>query len=39
MGFGGRVTLLGCKIGALNRLPASFRLRGVQLLGISAFGR
>ncbi len=24
MGFGGEVTLLGCKIGALNRLPASF---------------
>lgn len=24
MGFGGKVTLLGCKIGALNRLPASF---------------
>lgn len=24
MGFGGRVSLLGCKIGALNRLPASF---------------
>jgi fumarate hydratase class I len=24
MGFGGRVTLLGCKIGAMNRLPASF---------------
>ncbi len=24
MGFGGGVTLLGCKIGALNRLPASF---------------
>jgi fumarate hydratase class I len=24
MGFGGRTTLLGCKIGALNRLPASF---------------
>jgi fumarate hydratase class I len=24
MGFGGDVTLLGCKIGALNRLPASF---------------
>ncbi|HHY67744.1 MAG TPA: fumarate hydratase [Alicyclobacillus sp.] len=24
MGFGGRVTLLGCKIGAINRLPASF---------------
>ncbi|OIJ21303.1 fumarate hydratase [Anaerobacillus alkalidiazotrophicus] len=24
MGFGGEATLLGCKIGALNRLPASF---------------
>src|SRR5262249_22075741 len=24
MVFGGAVTLLGCKIGALNRLPASF---------------
>lgn len=24
MGFGGTVTLIGCKIGALNRLPASF---------------
>lgn len=24
MGFGGAATLLGCKIGALNRLPASF---------------
>jgi fumarate hydratase class I len=24
MGFGGATTLLGCKIGALNRLPASF---------------
>jgi fumarate hydratase class I len=24
MGFGGDVTLLGCKVGALNRLPASF---------------
>ncbi|HLI49363.1 MAG TPA: fumarate hydratase [Chthonomonas sp.] len=24
MGFGGKVTLFGCKIGALNRLPASF---------------
>ena len=24
MGFGGRTTLLGCKIGSLNRLPASF---------------
>ena len=24
MGFGGRTTLLGAKIGAVNRLPASF---------------
>ncbi len=24
MGFGGMITLLGCKIGVLNRLPASF---------------
>lgn len=24
MGFGGEVTLLGCKIGIMNRLPASF---------------
>jgi fumarate hydratase, class I len=24
MGFGGGVTLIGCKIGAVNRLPASF---------------
>ncbi|MEB3328808.1 MAG: FumA C-terminus/TtdB family hydratase beta subunit [Candidatus Sericytochromatia bacterium] len=24
MGFGGQVTLLGCKVGVLNRLPASF---------------
>lgn len=24
MGFGGNATLIGCKIGALNRLPASF---------------
>ena len=24
MGFGGRVSLIGCKIGAFNRLPASF---------------
>lgn len=24
MGFGGEVTLLGCKVGAMNRLPASF---------------
>src|SRR5262245_62040245 len=24
MGFGGRVSLIGCKIGVMNRLPASF---------------
>jgi fumarate hydratase class I len=24
MGFGGDVTLLGCKVGAINRIPASF---------------
>jgi fumarate hydratase, class I len=24
MGFGGRTTLIGCKVGALNRLPACF---------------
>ena len=24
MGFGGKVSLIGCKIGAINRLPASF---------------
>ena len=24
MGFGGAVSLIGCKVGALNRLPASF---------------
>ncbi|HZM70907.1 MAG TPA: FumA C-terminus/TtdB family hydratase beta subunit [Candidatus Cryosericum sp.] len=24
MGFGGNVTLIGCKVGAINRLPASF---------------
>src|SRR6266850_164242 len=24
MGFGGKVTLIGCKVGAQNRLPASF---------------
>jgi fumarate hydratase class I len=26
MGFGGKTSLIGCKIGALNRLPASFFL-------------
>jgi fumarate hydratase class I len=46
MGFGGKVTLIGCKIGALNRLPASyfvsvaydcwaFRRLGVRLDGFS----
>ena len=40
MGFGGDVTLLGCKIGALNRLPASLlRLRRLQLLGVPAAWR
>ena len=24
MGFGGRTSLIGCKVGVLNRLPASF---------------
>jgi fumarate hydratase class I len=24
MGFGGKTTLLGCKIGAANRVPASY---------------
>ena len=24
MGFGGKTTLLACKVGKLNRLPASF---------------
>lgn len=24
MGFGGKITLLGCKIGVMNRIPASF---------------
>lgn len=24
MGFGGKITLLGCKVGVMNRLPASF---------------
>ena len=48
MGFGGRVSLIGCKVGALNRLPASFfvsvaydcwafRRLGVVLDGESGF--
>ena len=24
MGFGGKTTLIGCKVGMLNRLPASY---------------
>jgi len=47
MGFGGRTTLLACKIGKLNRLPASFfvsvaymcwayRRRGAKLDGAGA---
>ena len=24
MGFGGTISLIGCKVGVLNRLPASF---------------
>ena len=46
MGFGGQVTLLGCKIGVMNRLPASFfvsvayncwafRRQGIRLNGES----
>ena len=46
MGFGGRVSLIGCKVGAQNRLPASFfvsvaydcwayRRLGVTLDGVS----
>jgi fumarate hydratase class I len=48
MGFGGEVTLLGVKIGALNRLPASyfvsisymcwaFRRQGISLDGNGKF--
>jgi len=44
MGFGGKTTLLGCKVGVLNRLPASFfvsisymcwayRRQGIELSG------
>ncbi len=46
MGFGGQVTLMGCKIGVMNRLPASFfvsvayncwafRRQGVLLNGVT----
>jgi fumarate hydratase class I len=50
MGFGGAVTLLGCKVGALNRVPASFfvtvsymcwafRRQGVELSPAGAIAR
>jgi len=50
MGFGGKTTLLGCKIGVLNRLPASFfvsvsymcwayRRLGVTLKGDLSIGK
>ncbi len=50
MGFGGETTLLGCKIGVLNRLPASyfvsvsymcwaFRRQGVVLNGASKISK
>ena len=40
MGFGGSVTLIGCKIGALNRLPASFFVSvALRLLGVPAARR
>lgn len=28
MGFGGKVSLLGCKVGVMNRIPASFYVSG-----------
>ena len=40
MGFGGNVSLIGCKIAAANRLPNGLlHLGRVQLLGLSAAGR
>lgn len=36
MGFGGKVTLIGCKIGKLNRLPASFFVSVATTAGLSA---
>ena len=33
MGFGGQVTLLGCKVGMLNRLPASFLFQWLMIVG------
>jgi fumarate hydratase class I len=50
MGFGGKTTLLSCKIGKLNRLPASYfvsvaymcwayRRRGVNVDAVSGAAR
>ena len=40
MGFGGKVTLIGCKIGALNRLPGELlRVGRLRLLGVPASRR
>jgi fumarate hydratase class I len=39
MGFGGKVTLIGCKIGALNRLPASFFVSVAATAGRSGASR
>ena len=40
MGFGGRVSLIGCKVAALNRLPGELlRVRRLQLLGVPASWR
>ena len=40
MGFGGKASLIGCKIAAANRLPASFFVsRGLRLLGVPPPGR
>ena len=39
MGFGGSSSLIGCKITAANRLPASFFVtRGLRLLGVPPAG-
>ena len=39
MGFGGKTTLLGCKIGVLNRLPACFFVSHlVHVLGLPPAG-
>ena len=40
MGFGGKASLIGCKIAAANRLPAMLlRERGLRLLGVPPAGR